>query len=163
MTTYQASQQQTVSQQTSSQQPSRSEEVYGAYVPYVPSNGPTSYQVQQPVSVDLGATPPVVPSANPTLTDVLPTAHNLPNAHVRKPGTQHADMAAANAAAVRRRQSNPMLSGISVPEHAIQRQRADDGSGESIDAPAYSEYPADGEFGAILHALSERRPGQLQQ
>ena len=88
---------------------------YTTYVPYVPTSTPTSYQVQAPVPVDLGATQPVVPTADPTLTDVLPVAKNVPNAHSRRLGTQHPDIAAANAAAIRRNQSNPLLTGISVP------------------------------------------------
>ena len=74
------------------------QEVYGPYVPYQPP---------APVAVQLGTSVPSKAMTQPQVTDVIPTARPLPNAHVRKPVGSHPDVAAANAAAIRRQQSTP--------------------------------------------------------
>jgi tetratricopeptide (TPR) repeat protein len=75
--------------------------VYGPYVPYVPPS---------PVPVQLGdATPHSLPPQR-EVTDVLPTARYVPNVRTkRKTSSSHPDIAAAEAASARRRQSNPNL------------------------------------------------------
>ena len=83
-----------------------STEVYGAYVPY---QGPAAVPVQ------LGSTPTVREIAKPEVTDVLPTARYVPNARVNTTRTSHPDLAAADAAAQRRKQANQPLSGQSRP------------------------------------------------
>ncbi len=84
-------------------------EVYGPYVPYT---GPTPAPVQP---VQLGTTPPVHNLPVPTVTDVLPTAKNVPNVKSRSTTSSHPDINAANAAAIRRQQSNPPATGQSQP------------------------------------------------
>ena len=82
-------------------------EVYGPFVPYKPP---------PPVSVQLGSTPPVHNLPTPSVTDVLPTARYVPNAKTRNTtSSSHPDIAAANAAAIRRQQSNPPRAGESKP------------------------------------------------
>jgi len=53
------------------------------------------------------------------VTDVLPTARTLPNAKANVPTSTHPDIAAANAAATRRRQSDPPLTGESRPPEEV--------------------------------------------
>ena len=85
--------------------------IYGPYVPYVP---PSTTQMYTPsaVPVQLGdATPQNLPSQR-EVTDVLPTAHYVPNSKSKRraSGTSsHPDIAAAEAASARKRQSNPNL------------------------------------------------------
>ena len=81
-------------------------EVYGPYVPYRPPPA---------VPVQLGSTPPVHNLPTPAVTDVLPTAKYVPNAKTRPTTSSHPDVAAANAAAIRRKQSNPPVTGQSKP------------------------------------------------
>ena len=81
-------------------------ETYGPYVPY------------KPTPVQLGATQPTHTLPQPPLTDVLPTARYVPNARTRPATASQPDLAAANAAAIRRRQSNQpkvALTGESKP------------------------------------------------
>jgi len=78
-------------------------EVYGPYVPY------------KPTTVQLSTPAPARPVTQPEVTDVLPTARYVPNAKSDMPTTSHPDVAAANAAATRRRQSDPPLTGESKP------------------------------------------------
>ena len=78
-------------------------EVYGPYIPYTPT------------TIQLGSTPVAHPVAQPEVTDVLPTARYVPNAKVQATGSSHPDINAANAAAIRRRQSEPPLTGESKP------------------------------------------------
>jgi tetratricopeptide (TPR) repeat protein len=79
-------------------------EIYGPYVPY------------KPTTIQLGSTPVKHPVAQPEVTDVLPTARYVPNAKVNASGSSHPDINAANAAAIRRRQSEPPpLTGESRP------------------------------------------------
>ena len=73
-------------------------EVYGAFVPYKPPAA---------VPVQLGNTPPTHEIPQPQVTDVLPRAHYVPNAKGRPATSLHPDIAAANAAAIRRKQSTP--------------------------------------------------------
>ena len=81
-------------------------EVYGPFVPYKPP---------PPVPVQLGSTPPVHNLPTPAVTDVLPTAKYVPNAKTRSTTSSHPDIAAANAAAIRRKQSDPPREGESKP------------------------------------------------
>ncbi len=69
-------------------------ERYGPYVPY------------KPTPVQLGTTQPTHTLPTPPLTDVLPMARYVPNSRIRSAAPSQPDVAAANAAAVRRQQSN---------------------------------------------------------
>ncbi len=72
-------------------------ETYGPYVPYVPPAA---------TSVRLGAQPVASPTQRPEVTDVLPRAKYVPNAHSDGiTGSAHPDVEAADAAAVRRQQT----------------------------------------------------------
>ena len=105
-----ASQTATSEQPTAAQAPSAPRvvdpitgEVYGPFVPY------------KPTTVQLGGTTPARAIPQPEVTDVLPTARYVPNARVKSTTSSHPDIAAANAAAIRRQQSNPRRSGESKP------------------------------------------------
>jgi cellulose synthase operon protein C len=91
--------------------PGNNNVVYGAYVPYVPPS---------PVPVQLGdATPHTNLPQQPEVTDVLSTAHYVPNAKGHRSSTSsHPDIAEAQAGAARRHQSNPVLMGQSTPPAA---------------------------------------------
>ena len=78
-------------------------EVYGPYVPY------------KATPVQLGNTTPAQPVPQPEVTDVLPTARYVPNAKSNSNTSSHPDVNAANAAAIRRRQSDPPMTGQSKP------------------------------------------------
>ena len=73
-------------------------EVYGPYVPYT---------APAPVTPQLGTAAPAKAQKQPEVTDVLPSGRYVPNAKTGTTGSRHPDVAAANAAAARRRQSNP--------------------------------------------------------
>ena len=77
-------------------------ELYGPYVPYTPTK------------VQLGSKPVTHTAVQPEVTDVLPKARYVPNARVDSVGGS-SDLNAANAAAIRRRQSDPPLTGESHP------------------------------------------------
>ena len=79
-------------------------EVYGPYVPYQPP---------APVPVQLGTQQPQKPATQPEVTDVLPKARYVPNAHNRRSTASHPSVDAANAAAARRNQSKPIPAGDS--------------------------------------------------
>ena len=78
--------------------PAASQEVYGPYVPYHPPPA---------TAVQLGTTPPVHTPTQPEVTDVLPTAHYVPNAKSRSTTSSHSEVNAAAAAEARRRKSTP--------------------------------------------------------
>jgi tetratricopeptide (TPR) repeat protein len=82
---------------------------YGPYKPYVP---PTANAA---VQVDLGRQQTYVPLPQPEMTDVVPTVRNVPNSRVQNPSYIRPDIAAAEAARIRRQQSNPVMMGQSKP------------------------------------------------
>jgi tetratricopeptide (TPR) repeat protein len=83
--------------------------VYGPYVPYVPP-AENSIYTPSPVAVQLGDSTPHPTTPQREVTDVLPTARYVPNSPGTRGGTsQHPDIAAAQAAKARRRQSDPNL------------------------------------------------------
>ncbi|SNS49009.1 Tetratricopeptide repeat-containing protein [Granulicella rosea] len=87
---------------------------YGPYVPYKAPTDPSAMQTAVPLQ--LGSTPTQKTVAQPEVTDVLPKAKYVPNAKAKNLGSSHPDINAANAAAIRRRQSNPdALTGRSAP------------------------------------------------
>ncbi len=116
--------------------------VYGPYVPYVPPS---------PVPVQLGdATPHSLPPQR-EVTDVLPTARYVPNARTkRKAASSHPDIAEAEAAGARRRQSNPNLgmTGQSNPpaedSGAPPAQEAQYTPPQPASAPQYPQPPRQG-------------------
>lgn len=78
-------------------------EIFGPFVPYKPTN------------VQLGSNPGTRPLTQPEVTDVLPTARYVPNAKVKSNTSSHPDINAAKAESIRRRQSEPPLTGVSKP------------------------------------------------
>jgi tetratricopeptide (TPR) repeat protein len=82
-------------------------EVYGPYVPYVPP-------AQRAIPVQLGENSTRVALPQPEVTDVTPTARYVPNARTNATATRP-ELAAARAAAIRRNQSNPVMTGQSNP------------------------------------------------
>ena len=95
---------------------SQQADVYGPYVPYNPQVA--NQYTPAPVAVQLGdATPRNAPPQR-EVTDILPTARYVPNARAKRNATSsHPDIAEAQAAGARRRQSNPNLglTGQSTP------------------------------------------------
>ena len=89
---------------TTPQQPAAAaEEIYGPYVPY---------KAPAPITPQ----PVVVEKPAPAPAEALPRARYIPNARSRATTSTHPDIAAANAAAARRAQSNPpSLTGTSRP------------------------------------------------
>jgi len=92
--------------------------IYGPYVPYVPPSTTPMY-TPSPVAVHLGdATPQSLPPQR-EVTDVLPTAHYVPNTKSKRKSSgtsSHPDIAEAQAASARRQQSNPnAIMGQSTP------------------------------------------------
>ena len=82
------------------------DEVYGPYVPYHP---PAATAVQ------LGTTPPVHAPVQPEVTDVLPTAHYVPNATSRPASAARSEANAAEAARRRQAAAAAARSGQSQP------------------------------------------------
>jgi tetratricopeptide (TPR) repeat protein len=84
-------------------------EAYGAFVPYVApavnvaSRGPAP--AVTPVHLGDETPHPAPPVSE--VTDVIPTAHYVPNAKGGPPVSMHPDIAAAQAASIRRQQSDP--------------------------------------------------------
>jgi cellulose synthase operon protein C len=76
------------------------------------------YAAPAPVQVQITNNPTQIAQAQPELTDVVPTARYAPNARGGQMASSHPDIAAAQAAEIRRRQSNPndSRSGSSVDE-----------------------------------------------
>jgi tetratricopeptide (TPR) repeat protein len=83
-------------------------DAYGPYVPYVPP-------ARSAVAVNLGENRTKVALPQPEMTDVVPQASYVPNARIKDPAYARADLAAAEAARIRRQQSNPVLAGLGTP------------------------------------------------
>jgi tetratricopeptide (TPR) repeat protein len=94
-------------------QPMQSAQIdaYGPYVPYVPNVPPA----RSAVAVNLGENRARVALPQPEMTDVVPQASYVPNARIKNPAYARADLAAAEAARIRRQQSNPNLAGLGTP------------------------------------------------
>ena len=111
-TTQQAQNSQPMMQLPPQQQGSnQSAEVYGPYVPYVPGtpNGATTNAgyMYSPQQVSLADNTARVDPKQREITDVLPTARYVPNSASNRTGSSHPDIAAMEAANVRRHQSDP--------------------------------------------------------
>ena len=83
-------------------------DAYGPYVPYVPP-------ARTAIAVNLGENRARVALPQPEMTDVVPQASYVPNARIKNPAYARADLSAAEAARIRRQQSNPVLAGLSNP------------------------------------------------
>ena len=88
-------------------QPAETEN-FGPYVPYV-------VRARSAVAVNLGENRAKVALPQPEMTDVVPQASYVPNARIKNPAYARADLAAAEAARIRRQQSNPVLAGSGTP------------------------------------------------
>jgi tetratricopeptide (TPR) repeat protein len=95
-------------QQAYNPPPAPAGDVYGAYVPYVPP-------ARTAVAINLGQNQTKVALPQPEMTDVVPQAHYVPNSRVKDPKYARADLAAAEAARIRRQQSNPVMVGQANP------------------------------------------------
>jgi tetratricopeptide (TPR) repeat protein len=139
--------------------PGNNNVVYGAYVPYVPPTQPgDGLYTPSPVPVQLGnATPHTNLPQQPEVTDVLPTAHYVPNAKGHRSSTSsHPDIAEAQAGTVRRHQSNPVMMGQSNPP-------ADDYSGTPTENTQYSPAQDQTQLQAQLRAQEQAQSAaQLQ-
>ncbi len=136
---------------SASQKPTQAapaDEVYGPYVPY---KAPAPITIQ-PVL------PPAQPQAmKPEAVDAQPRARYVPNARIHSTASSHPDVAAANAAAIRRAPSYPAPLNP-APLNGTSKPPTDDYSTVQIDAVQYS--PAQGQAAA---AAQNSQVGQPQQ
>jgi predicted Zn-dependent protease len=163
---YQRQQIERLTQQAESEDPPlltvqpQQEEVYGAYVPYTPQTQNAGY-TPSPVPVQLGDNSPRNAPPQSDVTDVLPTARYMPNAHPAHRANEHPDFAAAH------RTGGRVLEGESHPpaddySNSLSTENAQDGGqpqpqpgGESYG----QQYPQPG-TGASAGSSTHRRRAQ---
>ena len=97
---YQRQQIQRLTQQAEAQNPpllttAPQQEVYGTYIPYTPQTQNSGY-TPSPVPVELGDNAPRNAPPQPDVTDVLPTARYMPNAHPVHNAYEHPDFSTAH-------------------------------------------------------------------
>jgi tetratricopeptide (TPR) repeat protein len=90
------------------QQASNTGDAYGPFVPYVPP-------ARSAVAVNLGENRTRVALPQPEITDVVPQARYMPNSRIKDPKYTRPELAAAEAARIRRQQSNPVMIGQANP------------------------------------------------